>query len=234
MENIFKATIDGENFELRIRPTDYPESPRDWDINTSHLYCWSKRYFLGDVNPYDSLLECLEDLVNKSSLSAAQKKAQLKLLRATDDQGHYSKAAHEQVMQYLGDHGGILVRYIYLYSHSDICISLNDFNDRWDSGIVGLAVVFKNELPQPMQTEKDWYVNATQVLNAEFDLYAKYIEGDVWSFSLVKIKECPCCKQIVEEHIDSCGGFFGTDWSENGLFDQMDKKYADAFIKEVK
>ena len=42
-------------------------------------------------------------------------------------------------------------------------------------------------------------------------LYNKYLSGDIYCFTLYKIKKCKCCGSDISEMIESCGGFYDPD-----------------------
>ncbi|MHA2277621.1 MAG: hypothetical protein ACXAC2_17715, partial [Candidatus Kariarchaeaceae archaeon] len=50
-------------------------------------------------------------------------------------------------------------------------------------------------------------------LRSEVEIYSMYLEGRVYYFHST-------CDHCGEE--DSCGGFFGENWQENGLIDHLD------------
>jgi hypothetical protein len=56
----------------------------------------------------------------------------------------------------------------------------------------------------------DYVIN--QIFKYEVEEYDKYLTGDIWSFNLVDTEG---------DSIDSCGGFFGTDWLTNGIADHI-------------
>ena len=94
-----------------------------------------------------------------------------------------------------GNDGVILP--LYLYDHSGLTMSVNEFNDRWDSGQVGWIYATKETIIKEygeFDKEKD-----------EVAVYNQYLQGDVWGY-------------IVEnedgEHLDSCWGFYGYEYAK--------------------
>jgi len=88
---------------------------------------------------------------------------------------------------------------LYGYEHSGLSLSLSDeiypYNDRWDSGIYGILITDKNK--------KD----AEEFIK----LCNKYLSGDIYCFTLYKIKKCECCGSDISEVIEGSGGFYDPD-----------------------
>ena len=64
----------------------------------------------------------------------------------------------------------------------------------------------------------------------EVETYDQYICGDVYGFKVFKVETCDNgCEH--EEEIDSCWGFFGDNFIENGLIEHVDKEFAELLEK---
>ena len=228
--DVFKKKINGVDYELRIVSDDYAENPRDWDGNFSHLYCWHRRYTLGDVNPYNDIEECLNDLVESSKLSQLDKDSIMKMF---DDDTLTVKQRHLNVIKALAVFADVYVGYLYLYDHSGITMSVSDFHDPWDSGIVGLGIVYKKDVVENTCFKEDnWFAGAMEVLADEVGTYDLYIRGECYGFELYRLEKCDCCGQVNEELEDSCGGFLGNDITENGMLDHIDPAFIDLFKED--
>lgn len=74
---------------------------------------------------------------------------------------------------------------------------------------------------------------AKQILISEIELYDQYLRGDVFGYVIEEkthYKSCEHCDREEEtktEVVDSCWGFFGHDFKENGLLDHIPEKYKD-------
>lgn len=153
----------------------HPENPRA-DDNCSVLWCWHRRYELGDKTDKPNQIESLEEL--KAELDA--------------------------------DVDVLIVKPLYLLDHSGLSISVSDFNDRWDSGCVGLGFVRESHLkalgwaPEDITAEK-----ADELLKSEVDLYDQYLTGETYTFT----------KYVggVEDGDAYAGTYYGYDLMENGL-----------------
>ncbi len=104
---------------------------------------------------------------------------------------------------------------LYLYDHSGQTISTTPFHCPWDSGQVGYIYTTKermrewNGVKRVTDAIKERAAKSLLAEVKEFDLY---IRGDVYRF------------EILDEegfHVDSCGGFYGQDWENNGMKDHV-------------
>jgi hypothetical protein len=107
---------------------------------------------------------------------------------------------------------------LYLYDHSGITINTTGFSCQWDSGQVGYIYVTKKQLEYIGTTLNKGEVYAefieriTEYVLDEVKEYDHYIRGDVYGFSITNDED---------ELEDSCHGFFGDNWKENGLIDNI-------------
>lgn len=91
---------------------------------------------------------------------------------------------------------------IYLYDHSGITISNDDFGDRWDSGQVGYIYATKDSIrkifgKEPSQID---HKEIIEQLKGETTTYDQYLQGDVYGFTI---------ENNSGEVVDSCTGFYG-------------------------
>lgn len=68
---------------------------------------------------------------------------------------------------------------------------------------------------------------AEQMLKNEVKIYDYYLCGEVYGFILEESDECDCCEHEEWQEIDSCFGFYGNDFKNNGLFDEVGNEYQD-------
>lgn len=107
---------------------------------------------------------------------------------------------------------------VFMYDHSGISISVSktySYNCRWDSGQIGFIYCTKEDIKKEKFTKK----KAEKCLIQEIDTYNDYLTGNIYEFVLYELKTCKCCSHIEEQVLDSCGGFYGSDFKENGLLD---------------
>lgn len=111
----------------------------------------------------------------------------------------------------------LMVRSLYMLDHSGVAFSIDDFNDPWDSGQVGYIYV---TYPRAMEMfgmtreEIDNHIDNLSVdivrnMKSELEAYQQYCNGDVYAYVVSKNGRM----------VDSCAGYFGTAWTENGLWE---------------
>ena len=104
---------------------------------------------------------------------------------------------------------------LYLYDHSGITMSTSPFSCHWDSGQVGYIMVTKEEVRKQFgwkQVTKKRIEKIKSYLRGEVETYDQYLTGDVY---------CYIAYDSDNNQVDGCGGFYGTDWENNGLFDTL-------------
>ncbi len=105
---------------------------------------------------------------------------------------------------------------LYMYDHSGISISTSPFSCRWDSGQIGFVLVSKKQALEEyggVRVSSKTKAKIESVLQGEVETYTQYVGGEVYGF------------QIVDEDddiVDSCYGFYGTDFATNGMLDYID------------
>jgi len=107
---------------------------------------------------------------------------------------------------------------LYLYDHSGITMSCSNsgypFTDMFDSGQVGYIYVERAKILK----EYGWkYLTTARIakikshLMNEVEVYDDYLTGNVYGF-ITRCNECGA-------ELDSCWGYYGTNWKENGLLE---------------
>jgi hypothetical protein len=110
----------------------------------------------------------------------------------------------------------MIVLPLYLYDHSGITISTSHtypYNDRWDAGQVGWIYVEYSDIRREMVGKyitKKKLKRAEEILHSEVEVYDEYLRGEVYGF-VVEDKD--------DETVDSCWGYYGSDFKKSGLFD---------------
>lgn len=122
-----------------------------------------------------------------------------------------------------------LVMPLYMLDHSGISLSTSDFNDSWDSGLLGFIFVSKETLAKEGLDE----TQAKQCIRSELNTYNDYLAGNMWYFTVETWNPTPDCGWEV---VDSLGGFIG-DLDTSGLLDEIlnfvDAKDHDKVNEEV-
>lgn len=131
----------------------------------------------------------------------------------------------EMIEQIHRDYDVLVYKPLYLYDHSGITISTGPFSCRWDSGQIGFVFITREKIRKIhgwKRITKKRKKLLKQWLESEVKIYDQYLRGEVYGYQV----EDPS-----GEHVDSCRGFYGTNWEENGLFDYA-KPAVDYYIKQ--
>jgi hypothetical protein len=205
------AQAHDDKYVLRVFQDENPMNPRE-DDNLGTMVCFHKRYNLGDKHG----------------------------LR------HGDFESWKQVKHHLETKlNAAVILPLYLLDHSGITMRTDSSGFRaqdpagWDWGQVGFIYVSRAKLQEEYSVKrvtKKIRSIAAQVLEAEIITYDQYLRGDVYGFELFEIDEdkmadeeveCvedalqPECEDFFLNEIDSCWGFFGSDWEETGIAEHL-------------
>ena len=116
---------------------------------------------------------------------------------------------------------------LYLYDHSGLSMSTGDFKafdpQGFDSGLVGIIYVSKEKIKSEWNVKritKKTLENVYRILNSEVEVFDDYLTGNCYGFELVE--EIQTENQLIENFIDSCYGFYGSDPKTNGIKDHVE------------
>jgi hypothetical protein len=125
----------------------------------------------------------------------------------------------DDLLDFLNENKGkIIYLPLYLYDHSGISMSTGreyPFNCPWDSGQVGIIYVTYETIRKEYRCKrvsKKLRQRVVEYLQGEVETYDQYLTGDVYYYNVT----CNKCG----ESVDSCGGFYGSNWKENGILEQ--------------
>jgi len=200
-----------ETFELRngrklvIEYCDFAESPREWDNLTKCIFFGNYKH-IGDKHnfDFDTQFDSRQDFIDRG----------------------------EDIIKKHFD--AVLVKAVHLYEHSGTSISTNygyPYDCRWDSGTIGFVVITKEDL----RNEYKWKVitqkrldsvwdNINNVMDSEIDILSDYIGGQVYQFEILDENG---------EQEDSCGGFYGSDISKNGILEHIDAEDRELVLEQI-
>ena len=112
---------------------------------------------------------------------------------------------------------------VYMLDHGGTRLSLNRFNDKWDSGQVGFICLNEDEMFSNFGFGADLDEKARQVAEAELDEYDSWMNGNVFGFRLFEeTQEIECNQQW---------GFIG-DHDTSGLIDELKSELKDKLTEE--
>ena len=105
---------------------------------------------------------------------------------------------------------------LYVYEHSGLTMSCDNreypYNDRWDACQVGFIFIDKEKVRREYSVKrisKKLLERIAAYLGGEVMTYDQWLRGDVYGYQIVEDGEVT----------DSCWGFYGTDFKENGVLD---------------
>lgn len=148
---------------VSVRYASYPENPFMNYDPLGEFLTWSNRFASPSENPYRSATDFTNALLGEEK--AASCKSMQDVLQAFDEAG-YAAAG------------------IYRFDHGQVSYSLgqsNPFNDYWDSGPAGFAIV----PPEKLEAEGMSKEQALACMDAEMKEYSAWANGDVfvvWSY----------------------------------------------------
>lgn len=214
--------INNEKYVLHFWQDCDSESPREWD-EACKLYCWHRRNALGDKHEYEDIADVLVDLLHEWNRTD---KIIEELMTIKENETH--KQRDMRVIEYLKDFA--CIKPIYCYEHTGVCLSTSDFGDKWDSGLVGIAVLTKyNYFNWVLHSYENWYFGAEKYIEAQIYEYNQWLNNDIYGFTLDKQETCKHCGQTICTNIDSMGGFYGNNICENGMLEYIPDKIVEAF-----
>lgn len=169
--------------------------------NIGKMICFHKRYELGDKHDYK----------------------------------HSDYSSWEEMKQaIIKKEKAVVVLPIYMYDHSGITIATSPFSCPWDSGQIGFIIATKKKVIEEYGTKgkitPEAIEKATKYIQGEVETYDQFLRGDIYGFEVVKVTTCNKGHEH-EESEDSCWGFYGTDFANNGITDHLDEELAEALKK---
>lgn len=207
-------TANGQKMRIEFSTDEFIESPReDGRSNVAQFICWHRRHYLGDAHEFADMYDLLESLYTEQGLEEEYKKYSIcdELIAGLEDCFYIQK--------------------LYIYDHSGIIITKERI-DRWDSGFLGFAIISKDDAIKELgSSEETWRAAAEQCIDNELEEYNTFLSGEVYSYSLYKLNICYACGYEHEELIDSCCGFYGDDFFNNGMVEYVGEDIAEAIYK---
>lgn len=182
--------------------SDSGESPREWD-NLGTMATKHRNYSIGE----ERISDPIDWLTNKLGLSSNVVDNIANKLGAN----YYSDEVRVTLeKRFFKEY---IALPLYIYEHSGIAISTTPFSCRWDSGQLGYIFCTKKKALENFSGKvvtKKIREKCLSNFVGEVETYDQWQRGDVYGFN---------ASYKGEE--DSCGGFYGTDWKNNGILDYL-------------
>lgn len=229
---------------LEIMPDhDVFESPREWE-NLGTMICWHRRYSLGDKHTVSSPDDIWQHIAEEISYSKASI-----ILEALEGE-KISEEEYKDSIASMVERGAVVLP-LYIYEHSGITMSTSGFACPWDSGQVGyiyctkkrfleetgynerqlFGALDKDDIEETSFQEKG--NKAVEMLQAEVEIYDHFLTGSVYGFRVLEKDPDEDIPYDEMYEVDSCWGFFGDDFENNGVADQLAPEFRD-LVKELK
>ena len=121
----------------------------------------------------------------------------------------------DDLTEFLEELGSEVVKLpLILYDHSGLWMSTGrqwPFNCPWDTSMLGYIYVAHEKIAKEYgDANKKNIAKATECLQSEVETYSQFISGAVYGYIV---------EDAAGEHLDSCWGYYGHDYEENGLLE---------------
>lgn len=189
---------------LTVQPDDFFPNPRREDENFGTMICFHRRYQLGDEHDYSNSDDLIKDLYIKAAGGGDRGEQKYEDLTEKYDVWPLNSQQIQELNQALMSQieKMYVVLPVYLLDHSGLAMSTTDFNDRWDSGQVGIIFVSNEKIKEEYEVDLIEPVLRLQVeerLKEEVAEYDAYLRGECYCFELYEDGDL----------VHSCGGFTG-------------------------
>lgn len=118
---------------------------------------------------------------------------------------------------------------VYIYEHGNICLSTTPFSCPFDSYQIGEILVFKDKIKEEFSVKRftkkvteELTEKIALVIENEVSIYSDFLSGDVYGFQVIEDDESVS---------DSCYGFYGSDFKNNGIKDQLSPEMQEKLLK---
>ncbi len=121
---------------------------------------------------------------------------------------------------------------IYCYDHGSITLNTTPFSCPFDSGQVGFIAISQAKIIEEYGQDYDIEKVRKYLVN-EIKTFNQYINGDIYGYQLIQINTCETCGHGDDEEIESCYGFYGTDFKNNGILENLDDEIKEEVLKQI-
>ena len=109
----------------------------------------------------------------------------------------------------------LAIKPLYLFDHSGLTVSTSPFQCSFDSMTIGFVFITKERMRETFNIKrctKKWYERALKEIEQDVKTYDQYLTGDTYWISITN-KET--------EESENFGTFYGDDFWENGMSDNV-------------
>lgn len=207
---------------ITIHTDEFPLNPRKEYGNAATMACQYGNYDLGD-----GTLELLYDALIEDPMFES-------CYEGHPDSKRYINPNSPSDCIEAAQRFGFEVLPLYLYDHSGLTISTSSFSCPWDSGMVGVIFMSKQDMRDNFNVKKVTKFireKARDLMKAEVEDYDYYLTGQCYGYSIYKDKDSL-------DEIESCYGFIGdleyVTWSAKNAADGIVDHFNRMKQKKVK
>ena len=177
-QHVIKRVKQGD-LELTVWYDPDPMNPREWD-SLGTMLCSHGIYNFGDKQvPLDTTYRSWQEVLES------------------------------EVFAPNGGKENVFYLPLYLYDHSGLSIATTPYSCRWDSGQVGWIWARKADLAEAIGVaHTSLAARAESIFRNEVEDYSKYLNGEVYGYTITRATRCECCSQPTTEVLESLGGFY--------------------------
>ena len=202
-----------QDVTLVVTPMEHPTNPRG-ELAFGTIVCWGKHRHLGDFHIYANPIEFLMQFAHPAGVREEILRGYLLKEKSEED-------TIKELYELAKSNPEVCILPFYLYEHSEQAVSTVPISCPSDSKQVGWIYITKAQLGR---FEANWD-EVEKHLEKEVELYDYFVRGDVYEFELARLLECPCCKHSSKEVLARGWNFFGTDFVNNGLKEELPEEY---------
>lgn len=188
-----------DKYLLDITQDNFAENPMEWG-NLGTFLTWEDSYESPCRNDYSSPEEFFNEFLGEDKWEEIYDKHDSAIDFVNDIQKHF-------------DRKGYIVYPISKFEHTEVKYFI-DVDSGFDSGVVGFAIVSKDEVRKIYNTKQVSKDKVKKDFEQSLELYTDYANGYVFGFTLMDMEQ---------EEIDSCFGFYGFDQDTNGLMETVNE-----------
>lgn len=130
--------------------------------------------------------------------------------------------------------GGIALP-VYCLQHGSISLSLEQFSCPWDSGQSGIIFATKDKILSEFNDfETDEIKEKIKnIFASELEIYTQFLNGEVHGFSVIDFEVCNLNHKH-EKDSHHVGGFFGSEWENNGILEELTDEEKSKVLDAIK
>lgn len=217
MENPVE-TIDYRGYQINVHCDQDAMDPRKEFDNLGTMICFSRRHNIGDKHDHSDVADFLYTIAMEADPTVEHRTEYWEsgngwaTIAGIKGAVELANSNQQDIINKAIEKHYIMLP-IYMYDHSGITISTGPFSCKWDSGQVGFIYISKKKAKKEYNWKnmsRDREKTIKEYLEGEVETYNQYLTGDVYGYFISNEED---------DHIDSCWGFYGHDFKNNGLLE---------------